>query len=364
MVSRLDRLLDLMEEHADLARFAEARELSRRALSRLEVPYPPLRVEAPCPEDLDLAAYPYSEIYDDPEKMLFNELVQHLPGLLMGDDRVCSVRAHYGVGILPSAFGRPVKLAGDHLPWVEHVDSTREIEEILERGRPALDAGLLAKCWAAYRYYRERLQNYPRLSRMVVFYHPDLQGPFNTALEIWGEGLYLAIYDNPDMVEALLRLITQTYLQVLEYYKTLAGEGNDFTAHWGVWMPGGAMIREDAAVTISPEMYSRFCQPYNREILARFGGAIHHCGRGAAFFARLIRTEGLAGLNFGQPELQDLPAVLRAAAEHHVALLDLSLEALPPEARPLARTGVSLSARAASIEEGRELIRRNREGWL
>lgn len=360
MIPRLRDLLGLLDDRIDPARVSAARDLAGRALRFEAVPYLPVRVDAPAPRSLHITPYPYAEAFCDPEKMLYNELSAHAAGLAVADERAWSLRAHYGVGVLPSAFGCPSRPLGDSLPWVEHVDGVEAVRRLVDAGRPSVEAGLLGRCWETYRVYAQALADYPRLRAAVTYFHPDLQGPFDAAHLIWGPGIYLALYDDPALVHRLLDVVTETYLEALGYYKDLVGEGNDATAHWGLWMRGGAMLRCDSAVCLSRAMYEEFVRPYDARVLAAFGGAIHHCGPGAAFFESLITTPGLAGINFGEPLLQDLDRVLEVAAARRVAVIGLPAAQWTPERRHRYRTGLILTADAPSVDAARAVRARCR----
>ena len=85
---------------------------------------------------------------------------------------------------------------------------------------------------------------------------------------------------SPELVHALLDLVTRTYIAWLTLWKRELGEGNDFTSHWSIMMRGGAMLRDDTPVMLSPAQYDTFVKPYDQRVLDVFGGCIHFCGRG------------------------------------------------------------------------------------
>ncbi|MHB9034494.1 MAG: hypothetical protein ACYC6L_15790, partial [Anaerolineae bacterium] len=196
-------------------------------------------------------------------------------------------------------------------------------------GIPPVRSGLGGNCLDAAAYFREKLAQYPALAGAVTIFHPDLQGPFDVAHLIWGPDIFIGFYDCPDLVHALLDLVTETYIAWLKAWKTALGEGNDWTIHWNIWQRGGAMLRDDSAVMLSNAQFREFVQPYDQRVLEVFGGCIHFCGRGDQFTAPMSKCRGLYGLNLSQPELNDMQSIWQLCSEKRLVLLDLNEDYVP-----------------------------------
>jgi len=356
MSDRLTRLLEWLEERADPAHHEAVRSLAGQAMAFEVAPRLPLRVMAPPPPEIDFRPYPYSEAFEDPEKMLYNELGQHAASALIGDDRCWAIRANFGVGIIPSAFGRPCRILNDSMPWVEPAETPGAIRRIVEAETPADNAGLLGRCWSAYAHFLDRLEPYPRLAEVVRPYHPDFQGPFDAAHLIWGHNLYTAMRDDPALVHELLDRVTTLYVRAMRRYKKLVGEGCDLSPHWSMWHCGGVLLRCDTATCISRRMYDAFILPYDERLLAEFGGGMHYCGSGKQFFPSLIEAYGLTGINFGEPERQDLDLVLEATQPLGIGMIGLPAASMTPGRRDRWRTGIYLTTDAPDVDTGRRLM--------
>ncbi len=339
MHATLRHYLGKFEARLDLEHVARVRDACRRAFAFEPLPELPYvltsDLEAP---DLDWPTYPYNDAFRDPAKMLLNEL--HAPYLhhQLRDYHPLNIRANYGTVILPSLFGVGYQLTETSLPWAHHLGSRAEIERLIARGVPDLEAGLGGTCFNTLRFYQETLADYPGLSQAVSVYHPDLQGPFDVAHLIWGPDILVALYDCPELVGALLALVTETYARWMRRWKALAGEGNDFTTHWSFHIRGGIMLRDDTAVMLSARHYERFVKPYDQALLDEFGGCIHFCGRGDAFIASMCRSRNLFGINCSQPELNDTALLIHSAQANRLVLLGLPERYLPAGAE----TGVIL----------------------
>jgi hypothetical protein len=75
MNERLKRLLDYLETTLNPRRQTEIELLHRRALGWEPVRRLPLLFTFPIPAEARFQPYPHSQVFDDPEKMLYNELV-------------------------------------------------------------------------------------------------------------------------------------------------------------------------------------------------------------------------------------------------------------------------------------------------
>jgi hypothetical protein len=274
--------------------------------------------------------FPYNEGFYDPGKMLLNELSAVYQHARVRDYRVPAIRANYGTVILSSILGGAYRLTDTSLPWAHHAADRAAIERIIALGLPPVGNGLGQRCLDTLAYYRRVLAPFPTLSRQVMIYHPDLQGPFDVAHLLWGPDILLALYDCPELVQALLDLVVATYIAWLRHWKEQVGEGNVMTPHWGGMIRGGAMLRDDTPVMLNARQYRAFVQPYDQRILDVFGGCIHFCGSGRSFLPDMVNCQQLYGVNMSQPDWNDVAAFWRLCRGRQLVVLDIA-EAFVPD---------------------------------
>lgn len=289
--------------------------------------------------DSDWPDYAYNDTFTNREKMLLSQLRAPFLHYTSGDDYPLAIRANYGTVILPSILGASWQLTEDSMPWAFHLPDRDAIRRLVDSGVPGPRSGLGAACLDTAEYFYETLSKYPALSQAVYIYHPDLQGPFDVAHLLWGPDIFLGFYDCPDLVHALLRLVTETYITWLTHWKAAVGEGNAWTVHWNNWQRGGAMLRDDSAVMLSTAQYREFVQPYDQQVLDVFGGCTHFCGRGDQFVESMTSMRNLFGLNMSQPELNNMQQVRDLCLQRRIVLINIQEAYIPPETK----TGVTLA---------------------
>lgn len=284
-----------------------------------------------------------NDALNDPEKMLLRELALCSNVLASKTGKILNIRCNYGTGILPSLFGTELFLMApelDTLPSARHLGGDT-VKKRLDAGLPDLNNGLGAKVWETAAYYQDVLKNYPSLSRHIHIYHPDLQGPLDALELIRGSDFFLDIYDDPEFVRDLLELITSTYISFMKKWDRLVHSTTqtEFSPHWGMWIKGRIMLRNDSAVNLSAEMYDEFVRPYDERILNEFGGgAVHYCGKGDHFVRSLCEMSLCYGIHLSQPHLNNMDSVLRGSVEEgkRILWLDrLCVEQLQRQGRSL-----------------------------
>ena len=166
---------------------------------------------------------------------------------------------------------------------------------------PDVDAGLGRRVLDTYEYYQEVFESYPNVKSGVAMYHPDLQGPFDDAHLLIGSDIYMELYDNPDFVHGLLQLITDTYIQFMHRTLSLIGsEFDGYNYHWGSIYKGNITLRNDSAVSLSPDMYREFSMKYDDIIAKEFKSAgMHYCGQNEVWLPAMLQEADIRSLNFG-----------------------------------------------------------------
>lgn len=305
-----------------------------------------------CPVD-GWQTFTYREGFEDPAKMLVNELASVWAGAQVRDDRAYTVRANFGVGGMASMFGCEVRLTDDNtMPWFFPLEDG-ELDRVLDAGEVDIEAGLGTRVFDTERFYIEALSRHEALARTVRIYVSDTQGPFDTAHLVMGHKIYTEVYDNPARVHRLLELVTDAYIRFTRVQRELIGEFGDTSFHSGLRIRGAVRICDDSGTNLSSEFYSEFCKPYNERILAEFGGGwVHYCGGGHQILSEVLSTEGLTGINFGNPERQDIASICKEAASGGTAVLGWPTAFPAPE---WVVTGMTLVGSAPSLEAGRAI---------
>ena len=271
-----------------------------------------------------------NEALDDFDKMLYQQLegVVHLMSSDIG--KVLSVRPNYGTPTLASYF--PIEIvkmidAQDCLPANYPVRGGIEtISKIIDNnsidifshdcfGKKALEMGHIMT---------EIFSKYDKTAKYIHIYHPDTQGPMDLAEIIWGSGIFIDSYEEKDLLHALLRLITDTYIKYMDYWLDNIHQFDDkHSVHWGMIHRGRIFLRNDSAMNFSPEMYNEFFMPYDSELSNRYGSCMHFCGKGDHYIPMATTIEKLYAINLSQPELNDMETLFRSSVDRGVYILDL-----------------------------------------
>jgi hypothetical protein len=248
-----------------------------------------------------------------------------------GGGMVMTIRSNYGTCIMPSLFGAELFVMDrdlNTLPTSRPLDGLKEIKAIIDRGIPDLQAGLGAKVFEMGRRYMEVASRYPKISKYVRIYHPDMQGPMDILELLWGSRIFLDVFDHPDLVHALLRIITDTYVLFMQEWNRIVPLQDGYGCHWGLMFKGKIMLRDDSAMNFSPEMYDEFIRPYDAELLEKLGGgAVHFCGRGDHYIESASSMKGLSAINMSQPECNDMETIFRNTVDKGIKLLRLQKDA-------------------------------------
>ena len=284
------------------------------------------------PPGMQWPRVPVNDALEDFDRMALQQFSGCSAALASGSGAVLNVRANYGTAILPSLFGAELFVMEaelDTLPTTRPLPGGAvAMQRLLDAGVPDLNAGYGERCFEMGRYFVDLMADYPKISRYVHIYHPDLQGPMDVCELLWGSGIFLDLVDRPDLVKSLLDLITETYTRFLDRWHTIAPPQNGYAAHWSMFHKGRIMIRDDSAMNLSPDMFETFIAPYDRQLLDRFGGgAIHFCGRGDHYIRHVGQMPGLHAVHMSQPEYNDLDTIFQHTVDRGVKLIGLGRDA-------------------------------------
>ncbi len=332
----------------------------------------PIIVNVPTPNNWP--KFGYSEEFHDVRKMLINQLGPVYVHSKVKDDAMLTIRANYGVGIIPSAFGCKVVLKGDNMPWTEPIIS--DIEEVYSLKLPDFYTnGLCKRVLETIEFYKEILRKI-ELDRYIHIYLADTQGPLDIAFILRGVEFYKDLIVNKSAVHKLLEISTRAYIEFSKIMKDVIGEPYNEAYHMMIKMVrGGVRICEDVAVNLSPKAYLEFSKPYNERAFEPFdGGYIHFCGKGHHIMEHVLETKGIRGLNLGNPEFYDISELMELVNKHKVCLISWPLTydkkigftrcAKEFLKKLEVRTGIILQAQADSIDEARVIVKKWRSLFM
>ena len=116
-----------------------------------------------------------------------------------------------------------------------------------------------------------------------------IHGFITTALKLYGEDVFVHVYDDPEFVAALHDWITDVYVVFIRHFARL-GDLPVTSVHIGEC--SGTMLR--------PAHYERFVIPYASRIGRELGPVrLHSCGRSDHLLAAIAQIENLGSLDTG-----------------------------------------------------------------
>lgn len=365
MNASLARLLDHLAATLTAEREAAIDDLHRRALAWESVERLPLVLTYPCP-DAPFPPYPHREALDDPEKMLFNELVSAFGASIVhrdqvGDDLPCTVRTNFGTGIVASLFGAHLEFHGNDPPWVRPFATRADFAAALERDPLDFRQGWCPRVMERYECYRALLAPYPALGRIIRQVLPDLQGPLDTVELLRGSELYLDFHTDPGLVQHALTVVATAQIGLARH---LAPRLTDTVPGWthqhGFALRGNILLRADSTILLSPVMYRDQVKPHDERVLRELGdGGFHACGNFMHLAGEYLGTGHCQCLDLGQPHLNDLDRLYELVRERQVALLRLSVSEEELTSGSVLRrfpTGASLVHAAPSLTDARRIM--------
>ncbi len=263
----------------------------------------------------------------DPEAMLLNQFGAASKVLANGGASVLNVRCNYGVSIMTSQLGCEVVEMSDEqgdLPTTQPLAGEAAIRDAVDRGVPDLRSGQGGDVFDTAERFLDVLARWPVLGRWVQLYHPDAQGPMDNAELAWGSDIFLAFYDQPELVHAFLELMTEHYLAFMRKWFTLAPPRGDHSCHWGMMLKGQVLLRDDSLMNLPPQIYVDFIRDREARCLRELGGgAIHFCGRGDHFIEAMAQMPDLTAVNLSQPHLNDMDTILRHTIDRGLTIIGL-----------------------------------------
>jgi hypothetical protein len=275
-----------------------------------------------------------------------------------------NIKPNQGIGIIAAAFGCEYTVNDEADPWIKAKIKEENADDVHKLEIPDINANpVFQKTWK----HIEALQSLSSLPLRAV----NIPSPLVTASMIWDYTSFIeSLLLFPKEVHALLEKVTEaTIVYIREQFRRI---NNLFSVGHESACPiprfAGVRISDDTAALLSPAMYREFGVKYNNMISKEFGGiVVHSCGDVQHVVSAMMETQGLKGLDFTIPQVNNWDAVRDAAAgktvlclrqrywdhpkDKKVDLVEYSMKLL----EKFGRKGLIIETSAPSAEEAREL---------
>ncbi|NMB83002.1 MAG: hypothetical protein GYA14_14415 [Ignavibacteria bacterium] len=194
-----------------------------------------------------------------------NEIKKHFPGYNIGgvlnNEPFDLLTGIYGIGIVDSIFGRPLQYYSDKWPVPDNTPLTDE--EIIKLTVPDL---------VHNKFFMNVLNQIDRIYKLTgsVRGYLNWQGNLNTAFRLRGESIFLDLIDNQEIVNKLLTVISDTYLQGV---KLLYAKQKEYGTIYNF-----ATIANCTVNMVGPDLYETHLLHYDDKIAKEFSViGIHNC---------------------------------------------------------------------------------------
>ncbi|MCF0237321.1 MAG: hypothetical protein HUK24_01875, partial [Sphaerochaetaceae bacterium] len=210
---------------------------------------------------------------------------------------------------------------------------------------PDYSNALAGKVFQTAEEYLKITKNYPKVSKYIHYYNPDLQGPLPLCEALWGYELYLDLYDEIELVEDALDYFTDLYIDFTKKWHSLCPPIDaEHSIEWGCLHKGHTIIRNDAAMNISGDMYCNLVKPRDEKIIKVLGGGIHFCGKGDHYIKHVGDIEGLSCVNMSQPELNNMDTIYANTIDKDIIIFAM----LTTEVDRAVSAGIDLKGRVSA----------------
>ena len=363
----LQNLLEYLVDVVDSDRQAKIEDLHRRALNWEPVDRLPVIVTLPVPGELRFAPYPHGQVFESPEKMLFNELVYAFNTSIasrdvLGDDLPCTIRANFGTVVIASVFGACVEQIDDNPPWIRHNgEKDISLEEVLDHDPLDFSKGWCPRVIEMCQFYENVLSDYPQLKRLIKVVLPDLQGPFDNLELVVGSGVFEELYSNQELVCKALDAMATAQIGFARHIEPYISDRSEaFSYQHATMIKGRILLRNDSVIMMSPKMYQSVVAPHDERVLRELGGGgVHSCGKADDHVPGFLELPSIRCLDLGQSELNNVDSLYMQLKQRRIPLtrLKVSREDLTT-GRIMERfgTGVSLLYEADSVLDAKETI--------
>jgi hypothetical protein len=364
--SQLHQLFDHLAATLDPMRQAEIEQLHRDALRWEPVRRLPLVLSYPFPTDAPFQPYPHGQIFDGPEKMLYNEFVYAFSTSIacrdrLGDDLAVTVRPNFGPVIMASLFAGRVEQIGDNPPWCRPFETPDQFRAAMDLDPFDFSRGWCPRVVEHYQFYRQQLVGYPELAKLVQVVLPDLQGPLVTCDLLRGSDLYADFLESPDLVSKSLDVLARAQIALARHFLPYTSDSTDGFSHQQARVIcGNISVRDDSAVMISAKMYREQVARYDEMVLGELGGGgVHSCGKIEHNIDEFFSLPSLRFLDLGQSDLNDIDTIYAKARPRKIALTRVQVpreELISGRVMSRFPTGISLAYKAQSFADAQEVM--------
>ena len=223
-------------------------------------------------------------------------------------------------------------------------------EAILDVKAPDLDQ---SPVWqATQKQIDYLLEKYGRVET-----YDNLMGVQNIAMDLMGQELFMAYYEDEDAVRGLLDEITKLSIDVGKRFRALSDDiSGGVTAIVRQTVPGCYLTSNCSVEMVSQAQYEEFLLAYDQKLAETFGNyGIHHCGQSMEHVVEAYAK--VPNLTFAEVGAgSDIAAVRRALPETHLnarvspaRLQTMSAEETTAEVRRLYEEGKDAAGEKLSI---------------
>ncbi len=326
--AELTRLLDYMEEHIDLDHLREIEQLQYDAINYKEIKRLPLTINTN-PEGFE--RWPADEVYDNPEKMLYNEILwstmhSSYNSVRIKDDCPLMIRADYGQGIIASMFGCKIPQCNKKGLSVEPI-GIDEARRVFAKGIPDVKTALGKRVIETCQYYHERMQSYPKCYKAIHITQPDIQGPLHILRLVAGDEICSLSTESPEMMREMVSIAARTYIQFRrELDPLLTDHLYDAVFVHGCCCGGRVLVHADGAGEQLPEdPCQQFSTEASKYILFAFkgqgGGSLRYTEAYRDWHNELTNSEYLRCVYYEHPALYDLKACYQNLKARNIAIV-------------------------------------------
>jgi hypothetical protein len=364
MLDKLKELLKCLEDGLDEKKLSDAEDAHRRALNYEEVERLPLIVTYPYPEDQRFMPFPHSDVFDDREKMLFNQFVDAFDtsvylGMSINYYLPVTIRANFGCVLVASALGGSVQQVENNPPWIVH-NKDIPYQQIIDQGSADFSKGWLKKATSRYEFYIDVLKDYPKLQKVTNVVLPDLQGPLDNLELIRGSGFFMEMITERDLCIKAMEVLAKAQIEIAAHFSRFVTKRDDGLSFQHAFaIKGGILLRDDIAIMISPQMYGELVGPFEDRVLSALGGGVHSCGVVDRIVPQILSLDNIECFDFGQAELNGVGSVYKLASPKKIALTRVTVTEEEIKSGKIMEkypTGISLIFRAKSYEHARDVM--------
>lgn len=285
----------------------------------------------PVPSTIEWEPVYINDAIEDDELMIYQQLHAASGFLGRGSGELLCIRSNYGTGIIPSMFDAEVftmPRETDTLPCIKPFpDGKAAIQRIISKNQLNYNKGFANKVFSMAERYLEAVEQFPKVKKYVHYYNPDLQGPLALCEALWGSEFYIDFYDDGKLIENALDFFCDVYIDFThKWHKLCPTYDSTHSVEWGCLHRGGTVIRNDAAMNISGELYQQFVMPRDQRIISTFGGGIHFCGRGDHYVKHISNINGLTCINLSEPNRNDMEIIYQNTVDKGIIIFGLASE--------------------------------------